>query len=120
MNFIKNLFKRINIIALILFLPLFSVSAECADKTKVCNPIGATDINGLIKDILIGVIKISIPVIALAVIYSGFLFVSARGSTETLDKAKKTLLYTLIGSALLLGSWAIAQLISNTVLALQI
>lgn len=68
--------------------------------------------------LLEGVIKIGIPIIALAIIYSGFLFVFARGNSEKLGKAKDALLYSLIGSALLLGSWAIAKLISATVLAL--
>ncbi len=86
---------------------------------KICNPIAPIDsINGLIKVILEGALKVGIPLIALAVIYCGFLFVFARGNEEKLTKAKDALLYTLIGAAILLGSWAIAQLISETVLAL--
>ena len=56
--------------------------------------------------------------VALAIIYSGFLFVAARGNSEKLTKAKDTLLYTIIGAAILLGAWAIATMISSTVLAL--
>ena len=56
--------------------------------------------------------------VALAIIYCGFLFVSARGNTEKLTKAKEALLYTVIGAAILLGSWAIAIMISETVLSL--
>ena len=82
------------------------------------NPISVNTINEFIKVILIGVIKIGIPIVALAIIYSGFLFVTARGKSEKLTEAKKALMYSLIGAAILLGSWAIAQLISNTVLAL--
>lgn len=82
------------------------------------SPIGPKTVDGFIKVVLEGVIKIGIPIIALAIIYSGFLFVAARGAPEKLKKAKDALLYTLIGAAILLGSWAIAQIISNTVLAL--
>lgn len=85
---------------------------------KIKNPISVNDLNGFIKAILEGAIKIGIPIIALAIIYSGFLFVKARGNPEAISKAKDTLLYTLIGAAILLGSWAIAQLVSNTILAL--
>ena len=85
---------------------------------KILNPISADTLDGFILVILKGVIKIMIPVIALAIIYCGFLFVQARGNPEALGKAKTALIYTLIGAAILLGSWAIAQLISNTVLAL--
>lgn len=84
------------------------------------NPLGdkINNIPDFIQTLLIGVIKIGIPIVALAIIYCGFLFVSARGNSEKLGKAKDALLYTLIGAAILLGSWAIAQLISNTVIGL--
>ena len=84
------------------------------------NPLG-NNINSVpefIKILLTGVLKIGIPVVALAVIYCGFLFVQARGKPEELKKAKDALLYTLIGAAILLGSWAIAKLISNTITGL--
>ena len=90
-------------------------------SARIENPLeskGINSINGLIKVLLTGVLRIGIPIVALAIIYSGFLFVSARGNSEGIKKAKETLMYTLIGSAILLGSWAIAQLISNTVLSL--
>ena len=58
---------------------------------------------------------IGVPIIALAIIYAGFLFVTAQGNSEKLTKAKKTLLYTLIGAALLLGAVVIAEAIKGTV-----
>jgi len=87
---------------------------------QIENPLknGNSTIPDFIKTILTGVVEIGMPVIALAVIYSGFLFVKAQGNPEKITEAKNSLLYTLIGAALLLGAWAIAQLISNTVLAL--
>ena len=102
-----------------LFLPLiFARADDCTTSGKICNPLSVATLQDLLKKILEGAIKIGIPVIALAIIYSGFLFVSARGNSEKLDDAKRALIYTLIGAAILIGSWAIAQLISNTVLSL--
>ena len=83
---------------------------------KIKNPIQVTTINGFIRAILVGVVKIGIPIVALAIIYSGFLYVSARGNPESLKKAHSALLYSIIGAAILFGAWAIAQLISDTVL----
>ena len=60
-------------------------------------------------------IKIGIPVCVFFMVYAGFLFVSARGNEEAITKAKKTFLYTVIGVALLLGSWALAKAIQGTV-----
>ncbi len=90
----------------------------CEGSGKICNPIKSDNIIGLIKTLLEGVLRIGMPIVALAIIYCGFLFVSARGNSEKLTKAKDALLYTLIGAAILLGSWSIALLIANTVTAL--
>ena len=85
---------------------------------KIINPLGTngpTDIPAFIKNVLEGALKIAIPGVALAIIYSGFLFVFAMGNPEKLKKAKDALLYSLIGAAILLGSWAIANLIVTTI-----
>ena len=84
----------------------------------LCNPISSDNIQDFIRTVLEGALQIGIPIVALAIIYSGFLFVKARGNPEELTKAKAALLYTLIGAAILLGAWAIAILISETVLSL--
>ena len=119
-NYIKKNLLNIILAVFILALPVLSFAQVTGDPPIVTidNPIGADTINELIKTILEGVIKIGIPIITLAIIYCGFLFVSAQGKPESIKKAKDALLYTLIGAAILLGSWAIAQLISETVLAL--
>ncbi|MCC7160391.1 TrbC/VirB2 family protein [Candidatus Nomurabacteria bacterium] len=107
------------------FLPVFVLLADTGGtvvdpcKGKICNPLGTeTTLPEFIQNMLEGVIKIGIPLIVLAVIYCGFLFVFARGNPEEIGKAKDALLYTLIGSAILLGSWAIAEMISATITSL--
>lgn len=87
-------------------------------SVNIVNPIHATNITTLIYDVLTGVIKIGMPILVLAIIYSGFLFVAAQGNEEKLSTAKTSLLYTLIGAAILLGSWGLANLIVTTVKAL--
>ena len=104
-----------------ILLPIFSFAQMTGDppvSSKINNPITASTLEGLIQTILVGVIKIGIPIIAIAIIYCGFLFVFARGNSEKITKAKDALIYTVIGAAILLGAWAIALLISETVLAL--
>ncbi|MEK7060349.1 MAG: TrbC/VirB2 family protein [Patescibacteria group bacterium] len=108
----KNLFNFI-LTAFMLVLPVLSLA-----DTTIENPIASKTIIDFIQKILEGVIKIGMPIIVLAIIYCGFLFVSAQGKPESIKKAKDALLYTLIGAAILLGSWAIAQLIKDTVLKL--
>ena len=118
-------FKKINLAAFLLpFLSLslpmvlFAQVVTC-EPGKICNPIpGITTLDGFIEKLLEGVLKIGIPIVALAIIYCGFLFVAAVGNSEKIKKARESLIYTLIGAAILLGSWAIAKLISETVRAL--
>jgi hypothetical protein len=103
-------------------LPVFYVYADgytCDPSSgKICNPIKASSVQELIKSLLEGVIKIGLPVIALALIYSGFLFVQAQGKPSEIETAQKSFTYTIIGAAILLGAWALAQMIAETVLSL--
>lgn len=54
-------------------------------------------------------------IVVVMLIYSGFLFVTARGNTSQLTKARQNFLYVVIGTAVLLGSWVIATVIENTI-----
>lgn len=119
MNYIKKNLLDIILIVFMLVLPVLSLAdGDTNLNPTINNPISATTLDGLIKTFLEGALKIGIPIIALAIIYCGFLFVSAQGNPEKLKEAKRALIYTLIGAAILLGSWAIAQLITDTVRAL--
>lgn len=85
--------------------------------TTINNPLGdrITDIPSFIEAIINIVLVVGIPIVVLAIIYTGFLFVSAQGNSEKLTKAKNALMYTLIGGALLLGAFVIANAIGKTV-----
>lgn len=123
-NFKSKLFSTL-LVLFVFILPIVSFAREHVSPVTdssgatIVNPIPKTaTLTAFIKNILTGVIKIGIPIITLAIIYCGFLFVSAQGNSDKLSEAKRALLYTLIGAAILLGSWAIAQLVSDTVLSL--
>lgn len=95
-----------------------SPSKSDPNKGMIRDPLGGNgpkDIPVFIRNVLKGALKILLPVVALAIIYSGFLFVTAMGNSEKLTRAKNALLYSLIGAAILLGSWAIANLIVETI-----
>ncbi len=86
-------------------------------KTHIKNPIGKADnLQMLISAGLELVVKVGFPIVVLAIIYSGFLFISAQGNKDKLVKAKNTLLTTLIGAVILLGAHFIARAIGKTVL----
>ena len=97
---------------------LDSVSTNTPPVTdlELSNPlVGIDTIGDFIKNIFDLILKVGIPIVALFIIYSGFLFVAAQGNSEKLKKAKETFIYTIIGAAILLGAWVIAQAVSGTV-----
>ncbi len=81
------------------------------------NPIGDNTMTlyDFIKKVIDFAIKIGIPIVAIAIIYSGLLFVTARGNDKQLETAKNAFTYAVIGGAVLLGSWIFAQLIKDTI-----
>lgn len=59
------------------------------------------------------IIKIGVPLVAMAIVFAGFLFVTARGSDEQLKKAKLAFTFAIIGGLILLASWAVADAIKD-------
>ncbi|MBI2100669.1 MAG: hypothetical protein HYT47_01450 [Candidatus Vogelbacteria bacterium] len=82
----------------------------------ISNPLGSINsISALITKILEIVVQIGLPAIALAIVYTGFLFVKARGNETELTQAKTTLFWTVIGAAVILGAFVIKTAICGTV-----
>ncbi len=86
-------------------------------KVTLVNPFsGGDSLFALMKTIIDKVILPIGGVLAvLAFIYSGFLYVMAQGNETKLKTAHKALLYTAIGTAVLLGSWVLANVICKTI-----
>ena len=86
----------------------------------LCNPLGSTTtFCGLIKKLLSALMIVGIPIAILFLVYAGFLFVWARGNPGGLEKAKKNLLYVVIGIGIFLGAWGLGQVVANTINAIQ-
>lgn len=91
-------------------------AGEGGGTIELPNPLGDTkSITALIGKILDIVIQIGLPAIALAIVYTGFLFVKARGNETELTQAKTTLFWTVIGAAVILGAFVIQTAICGTI-----
>jgi type IV secretory pathway VirB2 component (pilin) len=109
----KNIRFVLNTVLLsVLSLPLITL----ADNT-IANPLGNgnTDLFAFINNLIDAILKIGAIVAVLAIIYAGFLFVTARGDEKQLGTAKNVLLYSVIGIAILLGARVISSVIITTV-----
>lgn len=96
---------------MILGFPSFAIAA-------LSNPIQANSFYDLITAIVNVLLAIGIPVAVIFIIYAGFLFVTAGGSEEQVKKAKEMLIWTLAGTALLVGAKTIALALQSTVTSL--
>lgn len=74
---------------------------------------------GLLQNLLDIIMVFAVPLIVFMIIYAGFLFVMDRGTGKNLDKAKRALLYSVIGGVLILGANIILYVIEGTVNAFR-
>lgn len=79
------------------------------------NPLKAKSLQCLLFFIINGVMAIVAVLAGLYIMWSGFLFVAARGSPDKLTEARKAFMNAIIGTAILLGAWAITSLVVNVV-----
>ena len=82
---------------------------------KLDNPLGVNTVQEFLLKVIDAMVLIVSPIIVIMFIYSGFLFVQGSVNEEAKTKAKSTLLYTVIGAAVILGAKAIALAVQNTV-----
>lgn len=93
-----------------------SYAAETAVSDKLPNPTGVTSL----YDFMLAVIRLVVrwfvyPIIIFSWFTSGFLFVRAQGSPERLNYAKNWLLWTLIGTLVILMAEGFAFALRETI-----
>ena len=108
--------KKLSVVLVSLSI-FFLVDAVSIQAITLDNPFrGGDSLFALLRTIIDKIILPSGGVLAvLAFIYSGFLYVTAQGDTKKIETAHKALLYTAIGTAILLGSWVLANVICRTI-----
>lgn len=86
------------------------------DPTGIGNPLGNTDsLPTLVRALVEGARDLGFIVAVLFLVYAGFLFVTARGDTEQLKRARMAFFWAVIGTAVLLGAWVLANVLQGTV-----
>jgi hypothetical protein len=97
--------------------PLAYASSHTVLSNSLINPLNPqfSSIPAFIAGLLSAFLKLAIPVIGLLMVWAGFMFILAQGNEQKLKDAKKNFLYVIIGTALVLGAWAIATLIAGTI-----
>ena len=101
----------------VLVLLLTTVVVHAQSQDTFYNPLDShfSSVQGFIAGALLVMVKVALPFITLAFVYSGYLFISAQGKIDQLTKAKTNFLYTVVGALLILGAWELANLLGGTV-----
>lgn len=81
----------------------------------ITNPLKFDNVLTLLTEVMRIFVQVATIIAAFFIIYSGFLFVSARGNTGQVEKAKKIFFDTIIGSIIILGAFVIIEVIDTTV-----
>lgn len=90
-----------------------SNNSYAQDSVDLKSPLTATSIEGIIKGIISFLFKIGIVLAPLMIIVGGFLFVTAGGNLEQVNRAKKIIIWTTIGFLIVLLAQGIIGLIEN-------
>lgn len=101
---------KYTISVLALALPVFAFA-----QTTFTNPIVFGSVQGLVTAIVQALIVMLIPIVVFFVIFAGFKYVTARGNPNDIKQANQALMYAIIGGVIIIGAFAITQIVVNTV-----
>jgi lysylphosphatidylglycerol synthetase-like protein (DUF2156 family) len=94
-------FSSLAITALMFATPVF---AAAADVTKI---------ETFVKSIIQVLVTIAGLVAAGFFVWGGIGYITSSGNPETLDRSKKTLLYSAIGLAVVLGAFVLSNIVAD-------
>ncbi|MCA9354804.1 MAG: hypothetical protein KC877_04765 [Candidatus Kaiserbacteria bacterium] len=109
----NSLFTSLYTFALVFGLPVVAAAADFSWTVE--NLTKFPDLKTLLLGILNVFVVIATPIVVLFIIYSGFLYVTARGNPQQLEQATRSLTYSIIGGILILGAVAFAAILQNLI-----
>lgn len=83
------------------------------DQVCICNPLEAAEFEVILDNIIGFIFNIAVVLAPLMIIMAGFLFVTAGGNLEQINRAKAIIIWTSIGFLVILLSRGIMGIIIN-------
>ncbi|MEE8131627.1 MAG: pilin [Candidatus Paceibacterota bacterium] len=112
--------KTLYLFSVVLFLGLsliisVALSAGVGQTPGVTlpNPLGADNITDILKNIVNYLIKIGAPILAIMILIGGFQILTAGDNPEKVKTGRHTILYSVIGYAIILSAWGIVAIIEK-------
>ncbi len=119
---LKNILRKITcsktlVLATLLTLApaVLAQTTPASQTVTLKNPLQVTSLEELLIAILNIIVVIAIPIIVFFIIYSGFLYVTAKGNASQVEQATRSLTYAIVGGVLIIGAVAIAEIVRNLV-----
>lgn len=106
------------ILLLTLATPLFVSAEKYTLEYKELLKLKCGNIPACLELLFASAVTIAFPVAVIFILWSGFLFVSAGGNPEKIKNARATLLWAIIGLAVVIGAWALAVAFQESITAL--
>ena len=106
-------FSKKGLWAILTVAALLMTSLGAMAQAPEFEPPGSRDLEKILLGIANFIGKLGIPVVAFFLILSGFMFVSAQGNKEKLKTARTMLIWTLVGTAIVVGAGPIAKMFIN-------
>lgn len=111
---IHKRFSKGRACAMLVLAALFMTSlGAMAQAPEFPSPTKSDEFLKILMGIAKYITKFGTPIAALFLILSGFMFVSAQGNKEKLKTARTMLIWTLVGTAIVVGAWPIAEMVKN-------
>lgn len=110
----KKIFASLTLFATVTIPGFFALADTCDSTKEFCNPTKYSDLNEFVSAVIETAVQVLLPVVVLAFIYSGFLFVKAQGKPKEIEAAQKAILWSFVGALILFGAWGFAQMLETT------
>jgi hypothetical protein len=106
--------REVTFIILFIILGLGALAAFAANDSGLPNPLGSVStVADLLEKIVRFLRDIASPIVAGMVIYGAFQIMTAGGDTDRFTQGKKTILWAIIGYAIIWIGWGIALIIQD-------
>lgn len=106
------------LVIIIVFFPLFRVfGVDLNNVSTVANQGGLANYRSfeqILEKILLALLSVAFILAIIYAVLSGYRFIVSQGNDEQVTKAKKGLLWAVIGMAVVASAWAIVKIVINT------
>jgi predicted small integral membrane protein len=103
--------KKVTTLSIILLTSLLAVSPAFAQTTSSTG--GVSQIESFIQSVIQVMIALAGAVSVGFFVWGGFGYITSSGNPEKLDQSKKTILYSAIGLAIVLGAFVLSSIVTQ-------